>query len=170
MKNSGSAVLRMAEFLWAMPLSSPPRQPSSKCSDFQFYLINLLNFVQFYHLKMSNLRRPIRVLLNELKLSSPRSFHVGPKLSAKQNLRRAPSVIAKTRQSQSTLGVTRVKKTFNSEVSLPPILLLQSASKSGVLSISPEKAIDVLRRYQELEGKSGKDWEQKLCAGKCFTS
>jgi hypothetical protein len=51
------------------------------------------------------------------------------------------------------------------EDALPPLVILQSASKSGAMEISPENALDVLRRYQELEMRPSRGWEEQLCRG-----
>lgn len=66
---------------------------------------------------------------------------------------------------QTQQGAVRVKKTPAIEESLPPLVLLNSARKSGVLSIEPEKALEFLRQYHELSTKHGGLWEQKLCDG-----
>lgn len=49
------------------------------------------------------------------------------------------------------------------------MVILQSASMSGAMDISPKKAIEVLQRYQELEKGSHPGWEARLCTGKQFS-
>lgn len=51
------------------------------------------------------------------------------------------------------------------EEALPPLVILQSASRSGAMEISPEKALDILRRYQALEIRATRGWEEQLCRG-----
>lgn len=58
-----------------------------------------------------------------------------------------------------------MKKIPSIEESLPPMVLLNAARKSGVLSVEPEKALEFLRQYQQLSGRPGGTWEQKLCDG-----
>jgi hypothetical protein len=62
-------------------------------------------------------------------------------------------------------GAVRVKRTYDFEDSLPPIALLNSARKSGALTIEPHEALQFLREYLALDGKSNAGWEQRLCNG-----
>jgi hypothetical protein len=54
---------------------------------------------------------------------------------------------------------------YDPEEALPSLVILQAASKSGAMGISPEKALDLLRRYQVLQRRPSKDWEAELCKG-----
>ena len=64
-------------------------------------------------------------------------------------------------------GVHRSKEIYHPEECMPPSVLLQSARKSGALKIDVEKAIEVLREYQKLEGNTKEAlWEKRLCDGK----
>jgi hypothetical protein len=76
---------------------------------------------------------------------------------------RSPRVKA---SSQPRPGAIRVKRTYDSEESLPPVALLNSVRKSCALDVEPENALEFLRRYQDESGKSSDGWEQRLCAGK----
>jgi hypothetical protein len=62
-------------------------------------------------------------------------------------------------------GAIRVRRTYDFEESLPPIALLHSAKKSGALAVEPDKALESLREYQALAGRSSAGWERKLCTG-----
>ncbi|KAH8803168.1 hypothetical protein F5884DRAFT_682254 [Xylogone sp. PMI_703] len=53
---------------------------------------------------------------------------------------------------------------FSSPEALPPLALLNSASKSGVLDIEPDVALQALRQYQILAQGSSSGWEKQLCA------
>jgi hypothetical protein len=97
------------------------------------------------------------------RLLGSRSFHTASRLGAKQSSRAAPIVTRKSRQVQ---GAQHMKAAKDIEESLPPVSLLQSASKSGALDVHPEKALEILRDYQELAKKSSPGWEAKLCTGK----
>jgi hypothetical protein len=91
-----------------------------------------------------------------------KSLHTTSRLGARHELRRAPKVSKMVQPP----GIIQIKKKHDPEDSLPPIVLLEAASRSGVLDISPEKAIEILRRYQELARGSTAVWERKLCKGK----
>ena len=54
---------------------------------------------------------------------------------------------------------------YDPEEALPPLVILQAASKSGAMGISPEKALALLRRYQVLQRLPSKGWEEELCKG-----
>lgn len=92
------------------------------------------------------------------RVQTSRSFHATP-LSAARPPKRSPRVYRKEATPTSQLRNAP-------EDALPPLVILQSASKSGALDISPEMAINVLRRYQELEKSRHPDWEAGLCTGK----
>ena len=69
--------------------------------------------------------------------------------------------------SKSEVSVFR-SHLYKSEEALPPLVILEAARKSGVINISPEKALDLLRRYQELEKQRDKVWEEQLCTGQQY--
>ncbi|RFU33541.1 hypothetical protein B7463_g2821, partial [Scytalidium lignicola] len=52
---------------------------------------------------------------------------------------------------------------FSSAEALPPLTLLNSASKSGALDIEPEVALQALRQYQNLSQTGSTGWETQLC-------
>lgn len=54
---------------------------------------------------------------------------------------------------------------FSSPEALPPLALLESASKSGALDVEPNVAIQALRQYQLLSQAGTAGWEKQLCAG-----
>ena len=113
---------------------------------------------------MSSLKRTLPIICRSCRPLCSRSFHAVSLLAAKNSPKRAPTISRKL--GNTTPVVHRAKKTYNPEECLPPIVFLQSARKSGALEIEVEKALDVLREYQELEGSSSKGWEQRLCNGK----
>ncbi|KAE8446814.1 hypothetical protein EG329_011591 [Mollisiaceae sp. DMI_Dod_QoI] len=66
---------------------------------------------------------------------------------------------------QSSMRVRKTPVTEDSmiEDSLPSLVLLNSARKSGVLRVEPETALEFLREYQRMTAKPSGTWEQKLC-------
>jgi hypothetical protein len=54
---------------------------------------------------------------------------------------------------------------YGPEDALPPRVILESARKSGAMSVSPDEALSMLQRYQELERQEHKGWEEELCKG-----
>lgn len=120
---------------------------------------------------MSTLRRMKPLVESSCKSLGLRSLHTVPSLAAKP--RRSPKItqkLARVPGGTPVPGTVRVRKAIDPEESLPPIALLRSGSKSGLLDISPEKALAVLRQYQELAQKSSPGWEGKLCDGKLGAS
>jgi hypothetical protein len=59
----------------------------------------------------------------------------------------------------------KTKLGYGPEDALPPRVILESARKSGAMDVSPDEALSMLRRYQELERQEHKDWEEELCKG-----
>jgi hypothetical protein len=92
------------------------------------------------------------------RVQTSRSFRATP-LSAARPPTRSPRV-----SRREATPASRLKNV--PEDALPPLVILQSASKSGAMDISPEKAIEVLQRYQELEKSTHPGWEAELCTGK----
>ncbi|KAI9048003.1 hypothetical protein LZ554_007801 [Drepanopeziza brunnea f. sp. 'monogermtubi'] len=95
-----------------------------------------------------------------------RGLHVYP---PKKAAARSPRVAAKERAANGTSRTVRVKKSYGAEECLPPLALLNSAHKSGALGVTPEQALDFLRRWQERAAASGLGWEQKLCSKHSIT-
>jgi hypothetical protein len=98
---------------------------------------------------------------NACLMLGSRKFHSTPLFRAGPAPRRPPRVKA----ASPAPGAVRVKRTYDSEDSLPPIALLNSARKSGALVIEPHEAVQFLREYLALDGKSNAGWEQRLCNG-----
>jgi hypothetical protein len=119
---------------------------------------------------MSGLRRTKPLIEKCCNALSSRSFHTASSFAAKP--KQSPRIKQKIARAQGAVvaGTARVRKTIDPEDALPPITLLNSASKSGALDISPAKALEVLREYQELAQKPSSGWssgwERKLCDGK----
>jgi len=90
-----------------------------------------------------------------------RTFHSTPLFQAGPAPRRSLRVKA----ASPAPGAVRVKRTYDFEDSLPPIALLNSARKSGALVIGSHEALQFLREYLALDGKSNAGWEQRLCSG-----
>ncbi|KAK2624613.1 hypothetical protein QTJ16_005806 [Diplocarpon rosae] len=90
-----------------------------------------------------------------------RGLHV---VSSMKAAARSPRVIAKTRALNPGSNVVKVKNTYDTQQCLPPMALLNSARKSGALSITPEKALGFLRTYHERTTVPGAGWEQQLCS------
>lgn len=77
----------------------------------------------------------------------------------------------KTVEKASKLEVSRYRSLlYDQDAALPPLVILEAASKSGAMKISPEQALNLLRRYQELEKQRGKRWEEQLCIGQRYPS
>lgn len=62
----------------------------------------------------------------------------------------------------NTPGVTRIRKEYGVEESLPPTTLLNAANKSGAINVTADNALDFLRQYHLRSSKPG-GWEQGLC-------
>jgi hypothetical protein len=96
------------------------------------------------------------------KLLGSRSFHVTSHLDAKPKPRPSPRI------AKFTLGggrVQNVQKQYNPQESLPPLAMLQSATKSGVMDIEPAKATEFLTEYLKRVGNlTRKGWEEDLCS------
>ncbi|KAE9367908.1 HCP-like protein [Stipitochalara longipes BDJ] len=88
-----------------------------------------------------------------------KNFHGTPST----RVRPAPKKSPRVRAANPPTGAVRVKRTYNHEDSLPPIALLDAARKSGALGVDPDQALQFLREYQTLAGKSNTGWEQRLC-------
>ena len=110
---------------------------------------------------MSTLRTARPLIEKGHLLLQSRKFHSTPSIKARPVPKQSPRV----RAANSSPGSTRVKRTYNHEDSLPPIALLDAAKKSGALAVEPDEALQFLREYQALAGKSNTGWEQKLCNG-----
>ncbi|KAF4632710.1 hypothetical protein G7Y89_g5421 [Cudoniella acicularis] len=89
---------------------------------------------------MITIRRSIPVLRNGCKALGVRSFHSTPHHEAKP--RPSPRV---SRTRGPTPQTTQPKKASDVEQSLPPLALLESASKSGLINISARKALEFLQ-------------------------
>ncbi|CZR61616.1 uncharacterized protein PAC_11513 [Phialocephala subalpina] len=89
-----------------------------------------------------------------------RCFHATSIPKARPAPKPSPKVRAKLGPQP---GVIRIKKTPAIEDSLPPLVLLESGRKSGVLRIEPEAALEFLRQYMQSTTKPSGTWEQKLC-------
>jgi hypothetical protein len=90
-----------------------------------------------------------------------RDFHATPFIRARPASKRSPKV----RAMNPPAGSLQIKRTYDYEESLPPIALLNAAEKSGALTVEPDQALEFLREYQALAGKSNVGWEQRLCNG-----
>jgi hypothetical protein len=110
---------------------------------------------------MATLRKSMPLLENGCRFVCLRSFHAGSSIAARPAPRKSPRVAA----AQPSASTVRVKKTYSSEESLPPISLINSARKSGALVIESGKALEFLRQYQELSARPTPGWEQNLCTG-----
>lgn len=90
-----------------------------------------------------------------------RNFHATPSIRA----RPAPKQSPRVRAANPPPWAARVKRTYDHEESLPPITLLDAARKSGALAVEPDEALQFLREFQALAGKSNTGWEERLCNG-----
>jgi TPR repeat protein len=99
-------------------------------------------------------------------LLDSRAFYATPFVRAKPAPKRSPRVKA----GNPHPGVVRVKRTYDFEESLPPIVLLDAARKSGALVVEPDKALGFLREYHALAGKPTAGWERKLCTSEQFAT
>jgi hypothetical protein len=105
--------------------------------------------------------RSAKILIERASLLlGSRKFHGTPAIRA----RPAPKS-PRVRAANPPTGAVRVKRAHDHEVSLPPIALLDAARKSGALAVEPHQALQFLREYQALAGKSNEGWEQRLCKG-----
>ena len=114
---------------------------------------------------MSSLKRTLPIIRRSCRPSSCRSFHTISSVDAQKSPRK-PSLSTRKIATPSP-GLHRRKEIYHPEECMPPTVLLQSARKSGALEIDVEKAIEVLRGYQKLEGNTREVlWEKRLCDGK----
>ncbi|KAN0095253.1 HCP-like protein [Hyaloscypha variabilis] len=103
--------------------------------------------------------RSAKILIERASLLlGSRKFHGTPAIRG----RPAPKS-PRVRAANPPTGAVRVKRAHDHEVSLPPIALLDAARKSGALAVEPHQALQFLREYQALAGKSNEGWEQRLC-------
>ena len=110
---------------------------------------------------MSTYRGARPLIERGYRLLPSRQLHETSFLRARPAPRRSPRV----NTGIPPPSAVRVKRTYDFEESLPPISLLNSARKSGVLVVEPHKALEFLREYQALAVKSSAGWERRLCAG-----
>jgi hypothetical protein len=110
---------------------------------------------------MSTVRGARPLIEKGCLLLRPRDFHATPFIRARPAPKRSPKV----RATNPPAGGLRIKRTYDYEESLPPIALLNAARKSGALAVEPDQALEFLREYQALAGKSNAGWEQRLCNG-----
>ncbi|PMD49573.1 HCP-like protein [Hyaloscypha bicolor E] len=108
---------------------------------------------------MSTVRGARPLIEKGCLLLRPRDFHATPFIRARPAPKRSPKV----RATNPPAGGLRIKRTYEYEESLPPIALLNAARKSGALAVEPDQALEFLREYQALAGKSNAGWKQRLC-------
>ncbi|KAH8671775.1 hypothetical protein BGZ60DRAFT_449292 [Tricladium varicosporioides] len=108
---------------------------------------------------MNPFRCTIPALRSSHKIFSFRNFHYTPHHEAKA-IRRPARMVAKS--GPNTPGVTRIRKEYGVEESLPPTTLLNAANKSGAINVTADNALDFLRQYHLRSSKPG-GWEQGLC-------
>jgi TPR repeat protein len=110
--------------------------------------------------RMSNFRRPLVVIGKSWSVLISRSLHATSVSWATAATKASPKVWRR----KHLPNVVRSRVDF--EEALPPISILQAASKAGAMEISAEKAKEALLRYQDLEIRSAAGWEAKFCKGK----
>lgn len=110
---------------------------------------------------MLSLRRPLSTIkswrvLNSMSFST--LYRVRP-LDTLEPIK-MPKVTLPRMRSPNTMSFK-----YDPKDALPPVVILQAANKSGAMDISPEKAIDLLLRYLELQKQAYTGWEKRLCSG-----
>jgi hypothetical protein len=113
---------------------------------------------------MSNFRRPLFLFGKGWSVLNSRSLHATSISGARHATKPAPQILIRKQLPNV------VRSRVDSEEALPPISILQAASKAGAMEISAEKAIEALLRYQDLEIRSAAGWEAKFCKGGAITT
>lgn len=108
-------------------------------------------------------RRPLYIAKKSWEVRNSRSVQQLVRLVPKPLSPKITPVI--TPKVSRLLSPDAKRSRLDPEEALPPLVILQSANKSGAMEISPQKALDILRRYQELEQHPNKGWEEQLCRG-----
>ncbi|QSZ31878.1 hypothetical protein DSL72_001447 [Monilinia vaccinii-corymbosi] len=94
-------------------------------------------------------------LLNQRSLhTTPRRLAVGVKQSRKQIL---------ARRNAADPVIQRKRISIDTPDALPPLFILETDHKAGVLKVDPHKAMEFLKHYQSLHGKSNPGWEAGIC-------
>lgn len=115
---------------------------------------------------MSIFRKSIPLIAKNCRLSYPKCFHTANLLLASRPVGKSPSVARLVSKNSNSISKTKIRISYTDEDSLPPLYILRTAYKSGALDIEPEKALDLLREYQNRSGRSAVGWEQQLSHGK----
>lgn len=117
---------------------------------------------------MLSLRRPLPFTRKSWRVLNPRSMGSYQNKTWVTLAPEAPPVFNKHPENSRVLSPDassrRVK--YDPKDALPPVVILEAAKKSGAMDVSPEKAIELLLQFQELQKQSSKGWEQQLCEGK----
>lgn len=116
---------------------------------------------------MPTLRNSIPALKGGCRLLGSKSIHTSSSFRAAPSPR-VTRAARKQRPAQGALNSVQVQGQISSdpEEALPPRNLLDYASKSGALDVPPDKALDILRSYQELARRGGVGWEESVCTSK----
>lgn len=101
--------------------------------------------------------RPLRgVARGVLNVSPRRSLSAATSFAARPRPRPAPK----------KSGALPSLQNGPVELQLPPVALLKSAKKSGVLDIEPDRALSILRDYAEISTQRlPGTWEKRFCEG-----
>ncbi|KAA8572131.1 hypothetical protein EYC84_002047 [Monilinia fructicola] len=84
----------------------------------------------------------------------PRLLAVNVKPSRKQ-------ILAKRNAADPVIQRKRIS--IDTPDALPPLFILETDHKAGVLKVDPHKAMEFLKNYQTLHGRSNPGWETGIC-------
>lgn len=116
---------------------------------------------------MSN-PRAILPFKHGLRLFNQRSLHTTPRLFAVNIKPSRKQILAKRNATEPVIIRKRVP--INTPEALPPMFILESDHKAGVLTVEPNKAMEFLKNYQSLHGNPNQGWETGICNSKAFSS
>ncbi|KAM0143827.1 hypothetical protein ACHAP3_001091 [Botrytis cinerea] len=96
-----------------------------------------------------------------LRLLNQRSLHTTPRLFAVSVKPSRKQILAKRNATEPVIVRKRVP--INTSDALPPMFILETDHKAGVLTVDPNKAMEFLKNYQSLHGNPNQGWETGIC-------
>ncbi|KAJ8060882.1 hypothetical protein OCU04_009963 [Sclerotinia nivalis] len=100
-------------------------------------------------------------LRNGLRLLNKRSIHTTPRLLAVSIKPSRKQTLAKRNAAEPVMIRKRVS--IDTADALPPLFILETDHKAGVLKVDPDKAMEFLKNYQNLYGNPNPGWETGIC-------
>lgn len=105
--------------------------------------------------------RVLHRFIRSTQLFSQRSIHTTPRLLAVSVKPSRKQTLAKRNATDPVMVRKRVS--IDTPDALPPLFILMTDHKAGVLKVDPHKAMEFLRNYQSLHGISNQGWETGIC-------